>query len=84
MPVPLSPLALSSLVSTLRSAGCVFAEDEADLIVATAAAPAELTAMVERRVAGHPWNTSSAGPSSAVCGSPWTPVSSSPAAAPSS
>lgn len=54
MPLPLSPLALSSLVTTLRSAGCVFAEDEADLIAATAAGPAELTAMVERRVAGHP------------------------------
>lgn len=54
MPVPLSPLALSCLVTTLRSAGCVFAEDEADLIAATAAHPAELAAMVERRVAGHP------------------------------
>ncbi|MEU1351829.1 putative protein N(5)-glutamine methyltransferase [Streptomyces sp. NPDC005776] len=54
MPVPLSPPALSRLITTLRSAGCVFAEDEADLIAATAAGPAELTAMVERRVAGHP------------------------------
>ncbi|MER5277100.1 putative protein N(5)-glutamine methyltransferase [Streptomyces sp. NPDC002809] len=54
MPVPLSPLALSSLVTTLRSAGCVFAEDEADLIAATAPGPAELAAMVERRVTGHP------------------------------
>lgn len=54
MPVPLSPPALSCLVTTLRSAGCVFAEDEADLIAVTAAHPAELAAMVERRVAGHP------------------------------
>ncbi|WP_406097575.1 putative protein N(5)-glutamine methyltransferase [Streptomyces sp. NBC_01013] len=54
MPVPLSPLALSTLVTTLRSAGCVFAEDEADLIAATAAGPVQLAAMVERRVAGHP------------------------------
>lgn len=54
MPVPLSPLALSSLVTTLRAAGCVFAEDEADLIAATATGPADLTAMVERRAAGHP------------------------------
>lgn len=54
MPVLLSPPALSCLVATLRSAGCVFAEDEADLIAVTAAHPADLAAMVERRVAGHP------------------------------
>ncbi|MFF1922619.1 putative protein N(5)-glutamine methyltransferase [Streptomyces sp. NPDC058221] len=54
MPVPLSPLALSSLVTTLRTAGCVFAEDEAALITSTADDPAALTAMVERRVAGLP------------------------------
>ncbi|THA60252.1 putative protein N(5)-glutamine methyltransferase [Streptomyces sp. A0958] len=54
MPVPLSPTALSTLVAALRAAGCVFAEDEAGLIAATAAGPAELTAMVERRAAGHP------------------------------
>ncbi|WP_406449455.1 putative protein N(5)-glutamine methyltransferase [Streptomyces sp. NBC_00876] len=54
MPVPLSSLALSSLVTTLRSAGCVFAEDEAALIASTATNPAELAAMAERRIAGHP------------------------------
>ncbi|MFJ2702747.1 putative protein N(5)-glutamine methyltransferase [Streptomyces sp. NPDC087428] len=54
MPVPLSPLALSTLVTTLRTAGCVFAEDEADLIASTATGPAALTAMVERRVSGLP------------------------------
>ncbi|MCX4449490.1 MULTISPECIES: putative protein N(5)-glutamine methyltransferase [unclassified Streptomyces] len=54
MPVPLSPSALSSLVATLRSAGCVFAEDEAALIAATAVRPADVTAMAERRAAGHP------------------------------
>ncbi|MFD0021515.1 putative protein N(5)-glutamine methyltransferase [Streptomyces sp. NPDC058382] len=54
MPVPLSPLALARLVTTLRTAGCVFAEDEAELITSTAADPAALTAMVERRVAGLP------------------------------
>ncbi|MEU2247322.1 putative protein N(5)-glutamine methyltransferase [Streptomyces sp. NPDC019224] len=54
MPVPLSPSDLSSLVVTLRSAGCVFAEDEAGLIAATAADPAEVAAMAERRAAGHP------------------------------
>ncbi|MFD7441516.1 putative protein N(5)-glutamine methyltransferase [Streptomyces sp. NPDC059909] len=45
---------LSAVVSRLRSAGCVFAEDEAALLVSTARTPAELAAMVERRVDGHP------------------------------
>ena len=42
------------IVTRLRSAGCVFAEDEARLLVATAGTPAELAAMVERRVSGMP------------------------------
>ncbi|MCX4911097.1 putative protein N(5)-glutamine methyltransferase [Streptomyces sp. NBC_00878] len=42
------------VVTVLRSAGCVFAEDEARLILSTARTPAELTAMVDRRVAGLP------------------------------
>jgi release factor glutamine methyltransferase len=42
------------VVAALRSAGCVFAEDEARLIVSTARTPAELTAMVDRRAAGLP------------------------------
>lgn len=41
-------------VATLRAAGCVFAEDEADLLIAAAAGPAELADMVERRVVGLP------------------------------
>jgi release factor glutamine methyltransferase len=44
----------SSVVSTLRSAGCVFAEDEADLLVSAARDHGELAAMVERRVIGLP------------------------------
>ncbi|MFB9388006.1 putative protein N(5)-glutamine methyltransferase [Streptomyces coeruleoprunus] len=44
----------SDLVTRLRAAGCVFAEDEARLLLATARTPAELDAMVARRVAGHP------------------------------
>jgi len=44
----------SVIVTKLRAAGCVFAEDEARLLVASAATPAELAAMVERRVAGQP------------------------------
>ncbi|MFD9194735.1 putative protein N(5)-glutamine methyltransferase [Streptomyces phaeochromogenes] len=42
------------VVTALRSAGCVFAEDEARLILSTARTPAELAVMVDRRVAGLP------------------------------
>jgi release factor glutamine methyltransferase len=41
-------------VAALRAAGCVFAEDEAELILATARTPDEVAAMVERRVVGLP------------------------------
>ncbi|HWU11868.1 MAG TPA: putative protein N(5)-glutamine methyltransferase [Streptomyces sp.] len=44
----------STLVTTLRTAGCVFAEDEAELLLSTAAGPAALAAMLERRTAGLP------------------------------
>ena len=47
-------LSYSTVVTTLRSAGCVFAEDEARLLVSTARTPAALAAMVDRRVAGLP------------------------------
>ncbi|MEV7099543.1 putative protein N(5)-glutamine methyltransferase [Amycolatopsis sp. NPDC051045] len=43
-----------TVISRLRAAGCVFAEDEADLLVAAATTSAELDALVERRVAGLP------------------------------
>jgi release factor glutamine methyltransferase len=43
-----------ALVATLRAAGCVFAEDEARLLGAAAADPAELARLVDRRVAGEP------------------------------
>jgi release factor glutamine methyltransferase len=43
-----------AIVTRLRAAGCVFAEDEARLLTATARTPDELDAMVERRVAGLP------------------------------
>lgn len=45
---------MPSLVDTLRAAGCVFAEEEADLLRAAATSAAELAAMVEDRVAGTP------------------------------
>jgi release factor glutamine methyltransferase len=44
----------SAVVSKLRAAGCVFAEDEADLLLAAATTPAELDSLVDRRVAGLP------------------------------
>jgi release factor glutamine methyltransferase len=43
-----------SIVATLRAAGCVFAEDEARLLIGEARTPAELAEMVDRRVAGLP------------------------------
>jgi len=42
------------LVGRLRSAGCVFAEDEAALLIEQAADPAGLESMADRRVAGEP------------------------------
>jgi release factor glutamine methyltransferase len=46
--------AASAVVSRLRAAGCVFAEDEARLLMSAAGSPAELDAMVSRRAAGEP------------------------------
>ena len=48
-----SPLPLSAVVTRLRAAGCVFAEDEAELILSTAASPADLTAMVSMGPSAH-------------------------------
>jgi release factor glutamine methyltransferase len=44
----------SLIISRLRQAGCVFAEDEAELLISAARTPAALDAMVARRVAGLP------------------------------
>ena len=41
-------------MARLRAAGCVFAEDEADILVAAASTPTELAAMVEQRCGGLP------------------------------
>jgi release factor glutamine methyltransferase len=54
MPVSPSPDSLAAIVTRLRAAGCVFAEDEARLLISTARTPADLTAMVDRRAAGLP------------------------------
>jgi release factor glutamine methyltransferase len=42
------------IVTRLRAAGCVFAEDEAALLISEARTPDELEAMVGRRAAGLP------------------------------
>jgi release factor glutamine methyltransferase len=49
-----SPLPPSAIVARLRASGCVFAEDEARLLISAAQTPAELAAMVDRRAAGLP------------------------------
>jgi release factor glutamine methyltransferase len=54
MPVPPAPLAESAIVTRLRAAGCVFAEDEARLLLSEARTAAELSAMVDRRAEGQP------------------------------
>ncbi len=53
--MPTSPLRPSpAVVARLRAAGCVFAEDEAQLLTAAAGTAGELAAMVERRASGLP------------------------------
>ncbi|MBC2641542.1 MULTISPECIES: putative protein N(5)-glutamine methyltransferase [unclassified Rhodococcus (in: high G+C Gram-positive bacteria)] len=54
MSVSLSPSLEFVLVTRLRAAGCVFAEDEARLIVSAARTSDELSSMLDRRVAGVP------------------------------
>jgi release factor glutamine methyltransferase len=44
----------AAAVTRLRAAGCVFAEDEARLLLSAARTPAALAAMVDRRAAGQP------------------------------
>ncbi len=56
MPAPESPAppAFADLVSVLRAAGCVYAEDEAQLLLSEASSAAELAGRVGRRVSGEP------------------------------
>ncbi|MBG0827529.1 putative protein N(5)-glutamine methyltransferase [Planomonospora sp. ID67723] len=49
-----SSLSRSDVVTALRAAGCVFAEDEAHLLISTARTSDDLAAMLRRRVAGLP------------------------------
>jgi release factor glutamine methyltransferase len=44
----------TDVVARLRAAGCVFAEDEAKLLLEAAATPLELATMVDRRAEGVP------------------------------
>ncbi|MET8083084.1 putative protein N(5)-glutamine methyltransferase [Micromonospora sp. NPDC005237] len=44
----------TTLVGRLRAAGCVYAEDEAELLLAAADSPATLADLTARRVAGEP------------------------------
>jgi release factor glutamine methyltransferase len=53
--MPVTPSRVDpAIVRRLRAAGCVFAEDEARLLVAEAGSPAHLEAMVEQRLTGVP------------------------------
>lgn len=54
MSVPSLDQSESAVVARLRAAGCVFAEEEAQMIMSAAGSPAELEDMVERRVVGLP------------------------------
>lgn len=54
LPMNASPLTESIIVTRLRDAGCVFAEDETRLLMSAAATQGDLAAMVERRAAGAP------------------------------
>jgi release factor glutamine methyltransferase len=54
--MPISPSAsqLADVITTLRSAGCVFAEDEARILAEAAANPGDLDALAARRAGGLP------------------------------
>jgi release factor glutamine methyltransferase len=54
MPIELSADATDALVVRLRAAGCVFAEDEAAVLLSSAADDETLERLVARRVAGEP------------------------------
>ncbi|MEV0123919.1 putative protein N(5)-glutamine methyltransferase [Streptomyces sp. NPDC050703] len=49
-----TPAQFASVVTALRAAGCVFAEDEAELLLSTARSLDEASAMVRRRAGGLP------------------------------
>lgn len=53
-PIPRHAAACDAIAARLRVAGCVFADEEARLLVEAARTPADLPDMVDRRVAGQP------------------------------
>ncbi|MEZ7002895.1 putative protein N(5)-glutamine methyltransferase [Streptomyces sp. AD55] len=53
-PPPAPSTSRDAVAALLRAAGCVFAEDEADLLLAAARTPGELRALVARRAGGLP------------------------------
>jgi release factor glutamine methyltransferase len=48
------PPSHTDIAARLRAAGCVFADDEADLLISAASSAAELATMVEQRADGFP------------------------------
>jgi release factor glutamine methyltransferase len=54
MSVSPSSLSPSVIITRLRAAGCVFAEDEAQLLISAARTPDDLAVMVEQRISGLP------------------------------
>jgi release factor glutamine methyltransferase len=52
--VTLTPEDLDAVVRRLRAAGCVYAEDEADLLIGEALDATALATMIDRRVQGEP------------------------------
>ncbi|MEV6067083.1 putative protein N(5)-glutamine methyltransferase [Nocardia sp. NPDC052001] len=50
----MSTTGIDTLIARLRTAGCVFAEDEAALLIAAATDDEQLETLVERRIAGFP------------------------------
>lgn len=50
----MAELEYDAVVTSLRAAGCVFAEEEAKILVESASTPAQLQEMLTRRIAGEP------------------------------
>ena len=53
-PYPASLSCPGAIAARLRAAGCVYAEEEAELLISAAQTPAELATLVQRRAAGQP------------------------------
>ena len=51
---PASPRSREAIAARLRAAGCVWAEEEADLLISAARTASDLATLVDRRAAGQP------------------------------